>query len=80
MSILKNKEGDYVITIECTTEEYNNLIRAFEGSINCPFESNPKIKCSLNCEEEPIDGEEEASCIPCFKKNIIWIIEDQEAY
>lgn len=65
-----------MIVVNCTTEEYHNLIEAFEGSICCPFKNNPKIKCTLDYTQKLIEGEAEATCIPCLKKNIVWIIED----
>lgn len=64
-----------MIVINCTTEEFHSLLKTFDNTIHCPFENNPNIKCSVDYEKYAT-GEEEMTCIPCLKKNIVWIIED----
>ena len=64
-----------MIIINCTTEEYRGLMNTFENSAYCPFQENPKIKCTLDYNEYK-EGEEELTCIPCLKKYIVWVIED----
>lgn len=57
-----------MITIRCSKEEQEDLLRVFDFSESCLFERNDNIICDTECK----------SCHGCINEHLKWELVDEE--